>query len=116
MSLRSSPQNTGSDRHLLTVAHQRPRPLLCGKQTVHPFPPARLPVVESCRDAVSVFGKAMGVLTLQLKALATRDDIRYTRQLLPELYGPNLKRVAKRPTVHGRERIVAEGTPTTFIR
>ena len=41
----------------------------------------------SCRDVVSVFGKAKGVLTLQLKVLATRDDIRYTRQLLLELYG-----------------------------
>ena len=29
----------------------------------------------------------MGVLTLQLKVLATKDDIRYTRQLSLELYG-----------------------------
>lgn len=52
-----------------------------------PSPTVCRAVVESCRDAVSVFGKAMGVLTLQLKVLATRDDIRYTRQLLLELYG-----------------------------
>ena len=52
-----------------------------------PSPTTCRAVVESCRDTVSVFGKAMGVLTLQLKVLATRDDIRYTRQLLLELYG-----------------------------
>ena len=52
-----------------------------------PSPVVCRAVVESCRDTVSVFGKAMGVLTLQLKVLATRDDIRYTRQLLLELYG-----------------------------
>ena len=52
-----------------------------------PSPTVCRAVVESCRDSVSVFGKAMGVLTLQLKVLATRDDIRYTRQLLLELYG-----------------------------
>jgi len=52
-----------------------------------PSPTVCRAVVESCRDTVSVFGKAMGVLTLQLKVLATRDDIRYTRQLLLELYG-----------------------------
>ena len=33
------------------------------------------------------FGKAVGVLTLRPKVLATRDDIRYTRQLLLVLYG-----------------------------
>ena len=52
-----------------------------------PSPTVCRAVVENCRDTVSVFGKAMGVLTLQLKVLATRDDIRYTRQLLLELYG-----------------------------
>jgi len=52
-----------------------------------PSPTVCRAVVESCRDTVSVFGKAMGVLTLQLKVLATKDDIRYTRQLLLELYG-----------------------------
>lgn len=44
-------------------------------------------VVESCRDNVAVFGKALGVLTLQLKVLATHDDVRYTRQMLLMLYG-----------------------------
>lgn len=44
-------------------------------------------VVESCRDNVTVFGKAVGVLALQLKVLATHDDVRYTRQMLLVLYG-----------------------------
>ncbi|TDL24713.1 hypothetical protein BD410DRAFT_785409 [Rickenella mellea] len=44
-------------------------------------------VVERCRDNVSVFGKAVGVLALQLKVLAMRDDVRYTRQMLLTLYG-----------------------------
>jgi hypothetical protein len=44
-------------------------------------------VVESCKDTVAVFGKAVGVLTLQLKVLATRDDVRYLRQMLLVLYG-----------------------------
>lgn len=44
-------------------------------------------VVESCRDNVAVFGKAVGVLALQLKVLASRDDVRYSRQMLLVLYG-----------------------------
>ncbi|KAI0065424.1 hypothetical protein BV25DRAFT_1821826 [Artomyces pyxidatus] len=44
-------------------------------------------VIESCKDNVAVFGKAVGVLALQLKVLATRDDVRYTRQMLLMLYG-----------------------------
>ncbi|KAH9951890.1 RAM signaling pathway protein-domain-containing protein [Amylocystis lapponica] len=44
-------------------------------------------VVESCRDSVAVFKKAVGVLALQLKVLATHDDVRYTRQMLLVLYG-----------------------------
>jgi hypothetical protein len=44
-------------------------------------------VFESCRDNVAVFGKAVGVLALQLKVLATQDDVRYTRQMLLVLYG-----------------------------
>ncbi|KAJ8462762.1 hypothetical protein ONZ45_g17817 [Pleurotus djamor] len=43
-------------------------------------------VVESCKDMVSVFGKAMGVLSLQLKMLAN-EDVRYLRSLLLTLYG-----------------------------
>ncbi|KDQ33898.1 hypothetical protein PLEOSDRAFT_1110771 [Pleurotus ostreatus PC15] len=43
-------------------------------------------VVESCKDTVSVFGKAMGVLALQLKMLA-HEDVRYLRSLLLTLYG-----------------------------
>ena len=53
------------------------------------LPPPRIcrAVVESCKDTVSVFGKAVGVLSLQLKVLATRDDIRYVRLMLLVLYG-----------------------------
>ena len=44
-------------------------------------------VVESCKDNLAIFGKAVGVLALQLKVLATQDDVRYTRQMLLVLYG-----------------------------
>lgn len=44
-------------------------------------------VFESCKDNVAIFGKAIGVLALQLKVLATQDDVRYTRQMLLVLYG-----------------------------
>ena len=44
-------------------------------------------VIECCKDTVAVFGKAVGVLTLQLKVLATHDDVRYLRQMLLVLYG-----------------------------
>ena len=44
-------------------------------------------VIECCKDTVAVFGKAVGVLALQLKVLATHDDVRYLRQMLLVLYG-----------------------------
>ncbi|RDB21256.1 Leucine-rich repeat-containing protein sog2 [Hypsizygus marmoreus] len=44
-------------------------------------------VVESCRDTVAVFGKAVGVLSLQLKVIITGDDVRYSRWILLELFG-----------------------------
>ncbi|KAF5387103.1 hypothetical protein D9615_001618 [Tricholomella constricta] len=44
-------------------------------------------VVESCRDTVAVFGKAIGVLALQLKVIVTGDDVRYSRWILLELHG-----------------------------
>ena len=44
-------------------------------------------VVECCRDNVTIFGKAAGMLSLQLKVLAKHDDVRYTRQMLLVLYG-----------------------------
>ncbi|KAH8116899.1 RAM signaling pathway protein-domain-containing protein [Phellopilus nigrolimitatus] len=44
-------------------------------------------VIESCRDNVAMFGKAVGVLALQLKVLASRDDVRYSRQMLLVLFG-----------------------------
>lgn len=44
-------------------------------------------VVESCRDTVAVFGKTVGVLSLQLKVIVNVDDLRYVRALLIQLYG-----------------------------
>jgi hypothetical protein len=52
-----------------------------------PPPPICRSVVESCKDTVAVFGKAVGVLALQLKVLMTRDDVRFLRQMLLVLYG-----------------------------
>ncbi|KAJ7090310.1 RAM signaling pathway protein-domain-containing protein [Mycena belliarum] len=44
-------------------------------------------VVESCRDTVASFGKAVGVLALQLKVISGADDVRYLRSMLLMLYG-----------------------------
>ncbi|KAJ7273148.1 RAM signaling pathway protein-domain-containing protein [Mycena rebaudengoi] len=44
-------------------------------------------VVESCRDTVASFGKAISVLSLQLKFLASADDVRYLRTMLLLMYG-----------------------------
>lgn len=44
-------------------------------------------VLESCRNTVAVFGKAVGVLALQLQAIVIGDDARYSRWILLELYG-----------------------------
>uniref|UniRef100_A0A0W0F3S4 Leucine-rich repeat-containing protein sog2 n=2 Tax=Moniliophthora roreri TaxID=221103 RepID=A0A0W0F3S4_MONRR len=52
-----------------------------------PSPPVCRAVVESCRDTVAVFGKAVGVLALQLKVIVNADDVRYLRQLVLNLYG-----------------------------
>ncbi|KAG7452790.1 uncharacterized protein BT62DRAFT_878865 [Guyanagaster necrorhizus] len=52
-----------------------------------PPPPVCRGVVESCKDTVAVFGKAVGVLTLQLKVIAAGDDVRYLRSMLLVLYG-----------------------------
>jgi hypothetical protein len=52
-----------------------------------PPPPICRSVIESCKDTVAVFGKAVGVLALQLKVLMTRDDVRFLRQMLLVLYG-----------------------------
>jgi hypothetical protein len=52
-----------------------------------PTPSICRSVVESCKDNLAIFGKAVGVLALQLKVLATQDDVRYTRQMLLVLYG-----------------------------
>ncbi|KAL0947467.1 hypothetical protein HGRIS_013573 [Hohenbuehelia grisea] len=51
-------------------------------------PPASVcrALVEGCKDTVSVFGKAIGVLSLQLKMLGN-EDVRYLRSLLLVLYG-----------------------------
>jgi len=39
---------------------------------------------DSCWDTVSIFGKAMGVLALQLKTLATRDVVRNSMAQRPK--------------------------------
>jgi len=52
-----------------------------------PTPAVCRGVVESCKDNLAIFGKAVGVLALQLKVLATQDDVRYTRQMLLVLSG-----------------------------
>ncbi|KAJ7491287.1 RAM signaling pathway protein-domain-containing protein [Mycena latifolia] len=44
-------------------------------------------VVESCRETVASFGKAVGVLALQLKVISGADDVRYLRSMLLMLYG-----------------------------
>ncbi|KAG7086559.1 hypothetical protein E1B28_002507 [Marasmius oreades] len=52
-------------------------------------PPASVcrAVIESCRDTVAVFGKTVGVLSLQLKVIINADDVRYLRSLVLTLYG-----------------------------
>lgn len=52
-----------------------PPPLLCRA------------LVESSRDSAAVFGKAIAMLSLQLKILASRDDDRYMRSLVLIFYG-----------------------------
>lgn len=42
---------------------------------------------DTCRENVAVFGKLVGVLSIQLKVLTTAADVRYTRTLLLTLYG-----------------------------
>jgi RAM signalling pathway protein len=54
---------------------------------IQPSPSVCRGVIESCKDTLVIFGKAVGVLALQLKVLATQDDVRYTRQMLLVLYG-----------------------------
>lgn len=44
-------------------------------------------LVESSRDSAAVFGKAIAMLSLQLKILASRDDDRYMRSLVLIFYG-----------------------------
>ncbi|KZV69010.1 hypothetical protein PENSPDRAFT_493463 [Peniophora sp. CONT] len=44
-------------------------------------------VVDAARDCAAACGKAVGVLSLQLKVLAASGDDRYTRQMLLGLYG-----------------------------
>lgn len=56
-----------------------------------PPPAACRSVVESCRDTVAVFNKALGVLALQLKVIATSDDVRYSRWILLELYAATVE-------------------------
>lgn len=52
-------------------------------------PPPQLcrSLVEKSRDSAAVFGKAIAMLSLQLKILASRDDDRYMRSLVLIFYG-----------------------------
>ncbi|TFK42699.1 RAM signaling pathway protein-domain-containing protein [Crucibulum laeve] len=43
-------------------------------------------LIESCRDTVAAFSKALGVLTLQLKVISASGDARFSRWVLLELY------------------------------
>ena len=52
-----------------------PPPLLCKA------------LIESSRDSAAVFGKAIAMLSLQLKILASGDDDRYMRSLVLIFYG-----------------------------
>lgn len=54
---------------------------------VLPPPAVCRAVVESCKDTVAAFGKAVSVLALQLKVIAAGDDVRYLRSMLLLLYG-----------------------------
>ncbi|KAG6821460.1 hypothetical protein H0H93_010184 [Arthromyces matolae] len=52
-----------------------------------PSPTICRELLESCRSTVAVFGKAVGVLALQLQVIVSGDDVRYSRWILLELYG-----------------------------
>ncbi|KAF9052665.1 RAM signaling pathway protein-domain-containing protein [Panaeolus papilionaceus] len=47
-------------------------------------------LVESCRDTVTIFRKAMSLMTLQI-GLEPPDDVRYMRWLILELYGTSVE-------------------------
>jgi hypothetical protein len=51
-----------------------------------PSPATCRGIVENCRNSVAVFGKAVAVLSLQLKAISTRNDVRYSRWILLKLH------------------------------
>ena len=52
-----------------------------------PPPPLCRSLLERSRDSAAVFGKAIAMLSLQLKILASRDDDRYMRSLVLIFYG-----------------------------
>lgn len=56
------------------------------KQPV-PSPIVCRSVVQSCKDSVSIFGKVVGVLNMQLNLVTATHDPRYTRWLLLILHG-----------------------------
>ncbi|KAH7908587.1 RAM signaling pathway protein-domain-containing protein [Hygrophoropsis aurantiaca] len=57
-----------------------------GKVTTPP-PTLCRALVESSRDSAAVFGKAIAMLALQLKIIASKDDDRYMRSLILIFYG-----------------------------
>ncbi|KAG8217265.1 hypothetical protein J3R82DRAFT_5358 [Butyriboletus roseoflavus] len=69
-------QLNGALERFDTVAKKTtPPPLLCRA------------LVESSRDTAAVFGKAIAMLSLQLKILASNDDDRFMRSLVLVFYG-----------------------------
>lgn len=67
--------NSALERFDTVAKKTTPPPLLCRA------------LVESSRDSAAVFGKAIAMLSLQLKILAAKDDDRYMRSLVLIFYG-----------------------------
>ncbi|KAF9644079.1 hypothetical protein BDM02DRAFT_996071 [Thelephora ganbajun] len=117
MTLHCSTESIGFCHNMLSLINAPDRSDAASRRSV-PSPTVCQAVVESCRDTVSVFGKAVGVSTLQPKVLTMRDNIRY-----PDNYywsttvrGRNLKLVAKHLTAHGGDRAFAKGTSIAFLQ
>ncbi|KAH7107475.1 RAM signaling pathway protein-domain-containing protein [Auriculariales sp. MPI-PUGE-AT-0066] len=52
-----------------------------------PLPTACRSVIQACKDSVSIFGKVVGVLNMQLSLMTASHDPRYTRWLLLIIHG-----------------------------
>jgi hypothetical protein len=56
-----------------------------------PSPAACRAVVENCRNGIAIFGKAVAVLSLQLKVTSTRNNVRYSRWILLKLHAATVE-------------------------